>query len=224
MISTIRNTLLAGSAALVLSTGIAAAAPATARADLNVRSGPGTQYPVVGALQSGEPVDVGSCSGSWCQVSFSSGSGFANRSYLALAGGAPSVGVAVAPGYTYDDYPGYAYGDDYDYGYTYGPSVGFYAGSRFHRGWRGHDGWNASHTGNWQGRPGWTGARTGNWQGRTGGGRVGGGAFNQPGRAPQVSAPAGMRGGGAAAGSGFNPGGAAVGAHGTAAQFGSGRR
>src|SRR5260370_32960654 len=96
---TIRTILLASGAALVLSTGIAAAAPATAQADLTVRAGPGPRYPVVGSIQAGEAVDVGNCTGNWCQVSFSGGSGFANRSYLAMAG-RPRVGGARPPGPT----------------------------------------------------------------------------------------------------------------------------
>lgn len=235
MTNAIKKTLLASGAALLLSASVAAAAPATARADLNVRSGPGAQYPVVGSIQTGETVDVGGCTGSWCQVSFSGGSGFANRSYLAMAGGGPGVGVAVAP--VYDDY---AYDDSYDYGYSYGPSVGvgFYGGSRFHH--RRHH-WDGTRTGTWQGRPGgWTGTRTGTWQGRPGAGPA------QPGSvSPQVSSPTGMRGadrgpGGGApapaarpgggggggvqiqgnAATGFTPGGAGVGARGNASQFG----
>jgi uncharacterized protein YraI len=125
---TITKTLLASGAALLLSAGVAAAAPATAQTDLNVRSGPGPRYPVVGSIPAGETVDVGGCTGSWCQVSFSGGSGFTNRRYLAMADGAPSVGVAVAPSYGYEDSPAYATDDYYDYGYSYGPSVGFYGG------------------------------------------------------------------------------------------------
>src|SRR3954471_11750747 len=83
---TIRNTLLASGAALLLSAGAAAAAPATVQSDLNVRSGPGTQYQVVGAVQSGETVDVAGCTGSWCQISFRGGTGYASQSYLAMAG------------------------------------------------------------------------------------------------------------------------------------------
>src|SRR5581483_11919051 len=119
MSKTIRNTLLASGAVLLLSTGIAAAAPATAESDVNVRSGPGPGYPVVGVLRAGETVDVAGCTGSWCRVRAPSGSGFASRNYLALAGGGPSVGVAVTPGYVdggyaYNDYP-YGYDDYYDY-------------------------------------------------------------------------------------------------------------
>lgn len=211
---TIRNTLLAGSA-LLLSAGAAMAAPATAETDLNVRSGPGPEYAVVGTIPGGATVDVGGCTGSWCQVSFSGGEGFASRSYLAMGGAVvgPSVGVAVAPEY-YDYGPDYALGDDYyDYGY-YGPSVGFYAG-----GFRGgHRGWN----GGWRGRSGWTGGnRVGTWQGRGGwsGNRAAniGGSTGTIGGRPSTSARVGMptgggfRSGGAAMGGGRVGGGAAMG-------------
>jgi len=225
---TMKTKLLAASAALLLSTGAALAVPATAETDLNVRSGPGTQHPVIGTLAGGETVDVGSCSGSWCQVRFGGGTGFASQNYLAIGGGAgPGPAVAVAPGYVYD------YDDDYyGYGGGYGPSVGFgiYAspGHRF-GGWRGHRGWRGDRVGTSQGRPGWDRNRGnwqggnrqgGNWQGRGGSPRVGsaggvrgGGMTAAPGSAsPQVSAPAGMSGGGgAAAGAGAAAGGVAAG-------------
>src|ERR1044072_7502039 len=208
---TLRNKLLGAGAALLLSTGAALAVPATAQNDLNVRSGPGTQYPVVGSIQGGETVDVGGCTGSWCQVSFSGGSGYASRSYLAMGGGAPGPAVAAAP-YVYDDGD---YGDYYDYGYAYGPLALIYANPRFrHRhGWNGRPGWNG---GNWAGRPGgWTGRpggnppvaggqnRTGfagppaNWQ-RSGAGIGAGGArMGGGGGQPRVAgSPAGGGGGG----------------------------
>ena len=144
---------------LLLSVGAAAAAPAVSRADLNVRSGPGTGYGVVGVIQAGETVDVGGCQGNWCQVSFDGGTGFANRSYLQMAG-APSAGVVVqAP--VYDPYD-----DDYAYGYGYAPGVSIYAGPRFrHR----HDGWRHGSHGGRDGRRGTRNAG-GNWRGgdRTG--------------------------------------------------------
>jgi len=214
-----KSTLLGAGAALFVSTGAALALPATAETDLNVRSGPGTEFPVVAAIPAGQTVDVGNCAGSWCRVNFAGGAGFASRSYLSMARG---PGVAVAPGYAY--VPGYAYDDDYDaYGYGYGPSFGFYAGPSYRYGWRGRrDGWRSGtarqgrtgtwqgRSGTWQGRSGWSGGRTGNWQrGQAGGNRVGniGGGVARSGSmapgsvSPQVSAPAGM-GGGASAGAG----------------------
>lgn len=212
---TLRTKLLAAGAGLLLSTGAALAVPATAQNDLNVRSGPGTQYPVVGSIQAGETVDAGGCTGSWCRVSFRGGSGYASRNYLAMGGGAPGPAVAAAP-YVYDDggYTDYGYYDD---GYAYGPSAFIYANPRFrHRqGWNGRPGWNG---GNWAGRPGgWPGRGTppvaggqnrsgfagppANWQrqgagfgagGGAGAGRVGvGGGVS----VPTVQAPAGGGGG-----------------------------
>src|SRR4051812_43483621 len=84
---TIRNTLLAGSAMVLLSAGAAAAAPATVQSDLNVRSGPGTRYQVVGTVQSGETVDVAGCTGRWCQISFSGGARPAPPNNPPLGGG-----------------------------------------------------------------------------------------------------------------------------------------
>ena len=55
--------LAATVAALGLSTGIAAAAPAVTETDLNMRSGPGTGYGVVTVIPDGATVDVAGCSG-----------------------------------------------------------------------------------------------------------------------------------------------------------------
>ncbi len=227
MTRSIRNTLLASGATLLLSAGAAAAAPATVQSDLNVRSGPGAQYQVVGTVQGGETVDVAGCTGSWCQISFRGGTGYANQNYLAMAGGGGPGYAAVAPGNAdpgYDDTPGYAYNDDYFD--DYGPSAGFYVSPGFrhhrHHGWNGQ--WNGGNRvggvgGNWQGRPGWSG---GNRVGGVGApaGRVGsmgtgfsrggvGAPTSQPGSVspqmrvggagPQVSAPTGMRAGGVGA-------------------------
>ena len=153
---TLKTKLFGAGAALLLSTGAALAVPATAQTDLNVRSGPGTQYPVVGSIQDGESVDVGRCTGSWCHVSFSGGSGFANRRYLMVGGGAPGPAVVATP-YIYDE-PDYGYGY-YDYGYSYGPSAFIYANPRFrhrHHSWDGRR-WNGGELerrqlGGWRGR------------------------------------------------------------------------
>jgi uncharacterized protein YraI len=223
MTRSIRNTLLASGAALLLSAGAAAAAPATVQSDLNVRSGPGAQYQVVGTVQGGETVDVAGCSGSWCQIRFSGGTGYANQNSLAMAGGGGPGYAAVAPGYAdpgyvYDDTPDYAY-NDYSYD-DYGPGVGFFVSPGFrhhrHHGWNGQ--WNGGNRvgGNWQGRPGWNG---GNRMGGVGApsGRMGnaGTGFSRGGvGSPQMSAPTGMRMGGvgAPAGGGNRGGGGGGGA------------
>jgi uncharacterized protein YraI len=249
MTRTIRNTLLASGAVLLLSAGAAAAAPATVRTDLNVRSGPGTQYQVVGGVQSGETVDVAGCTGSWCQISFSGGTGYASANYLAMAGGGGPGYAAVAPGYAdpgyadpgyvYDDTPGYAY-NDYYYD-DYGPSFGFSVSPRFRHHRHGWDGrWNGGNRvgGNWQGRPGWNGGDrvggvgapagrmgvggVGAPAGRMGMGNVGAG-FNRGGvGSPQMSAPTGMRMGGGVGAPAGGGGGARMGGGGGAHMGGGG--
>ena len=217
--------LLAAASALLLSAGAASAAPAVAEAAVNLRAGPGTQYPVIGSIPSGATVDIAGCTGSWCQVDFAGETGFANRRYLAMAGEAgPAAGVATVPGYVYDDTPAYAYDDSYDYGYAYGPSFGVFVGAgghRFH-----HRGNRDGRIGTWQGRPGWNGTGTGSWQGRTGVTGIPSVNTSPFGGRPSVSAPVGMstgggavfRGGAGAAGGAQVGGGAAF--HGGAAAAG----
>lgn len=233
MTRTLRNTLLASGAALLLSAGAATAAPATVQSDLNVRSGPGTQYQVVGSVQSGETVDVAGCTGRWCQISFSGGTGYANQNYLAMAGGGGPGYAAVAPGYAdpgyvdpgyaYDATPGYAYNDYYYDGY--GPSVGFYVGPGFRHHRHDRDGrWDGGNRvgGNWQGRPGWNGGnRVGGVGAPSGLGNPGAG-FNRGGvGGAQMNAPTGMRmGGGVGAPAG---GGARGGVGGGGGRAGGGR-
>jgi uncharacterized protein YraI len=231
---TIRHALLGGGAALLLSAGAAVAAPAIVQSDLNVRSGPGAQYQVVGTVQSGETVDVAGCTGSWCQISFRGGTGYANQNYLAMAGGGGPGYAAVAPGYDpgyVDEAPDYAYNDGYYDDYSPGVGVFVSPGFRRHRhGWDGRPGWDGGHRvgGNWQGG-------NGNWQGR--GNRVGavGAPTSQPGSVspqvrsggvggPQMSAPTGMRSGGVGApGVGAPGGGARMGGGGGGGGAGGGR-
>src|SRR5665213_1323957 len=74
---------LALAAGLLLgSAGVAAAAPAVVTSDLNMRSGPGTNYGVVDVLPGGSTVDVLSCGGSWCRVASGGAEGYASRNYL----------------------------------------------------------------------------------------------------------------------------------------------
>ena len=151
-----KTKLLGAAAVLLLSVGAAAAAPAVSRADLNVRSGPGTEYGVVGVIQAGETVDVGRLHRAAGARSHSTAAPAMPTAATCRSAGAPSAGVVVqAPVYDPYDY-------DYDYGYSYGPGVSFYAGPRFrhrHDGWRhGWHGWRGRSAGNWQGRGG-------DWQG-----------------------------------------------------------
>jgi uncharacterized protein YraI len=135
-----RTTLLATVSALVLSAGVAAASPAITSSSVNLRAGPGTQYPVITTLPGSAPVDVSGCSGSWCAVSWNGTAGYVSANYLNMAGAPPAV--AAGPGYYYDDEPY----DDY-----VGPSFGYF-GYDSGPSWRHRRG---GHPGNWHGqRPG----------------------------------------------------------------------
>jgi len=143
--------LMTGAGVLALSTGFAAAAPALVQNDLNLRAGPGVEFPVVAAMPAGTTVNVMGCQASWCQVAFGGTAGWANRAFLGLGGGAVAGAVAVAPRYgTYESYGygGYApaygydegtyvsggYGPGYTYGSygtpAYGTTYGYYEGNR----------------------------------------------------------------------------------------------
>ena len=65
---------------------LAAAATATATTDLNIRSGPGPQYPPVDVIPNGNAVSVTGCiQGSrWCQVNYNGRSGWSYAQYLAM--------------------------------------------------------------------------------------------------------------------------------------------
>jgi len=74
-------------AGLALLAGLAGASVAEARnvtptANLNVRSGPGTSYSVLGVLPVGSNVYVGACTDGWCSVKLGGLAGWSNASYL----------------------------------------------------------------------------------------------------------------------------------------------
>lgn len=112
-------TLAAG--ALLLSAGIASAATVTN--DLNLRSGPGTNYRVIDTMPGGAYVDVIGCTGNWCRVSWHGRVGYASASYLGGGGAYAAAPVYVAPP------PVVRFG------------FGFGGGPRWHRGHDRHRGW-----------------------------------------------------------------------------------
>ncbi|WP_052952335.1 SH3 domain-containing protein [Devosia epidermidihirudinis] len=79
---------VAATAALVFLPS-AQAAPGTLTSNVNVRSGPGTNYGVVDTARRGEVVDVQQCQGSWCYITRRNGVGWVSASYLAAQGGQP---------------------------------------------------------------------------------------------------------------------------------------
>jgi hypothetical protein len=64
------------------------AAPGTVTSNVNVRSGPGTSYPVVTAVPSGTQVDVQRCDTGFCYIEGRRVSGWVSAQYLS-AGGRP---------------------------------------------------------------------------------------------------------------------------------------
>jgi uncharacterized protein YraI len=140
---------LAACAALMAGTGIASAATVTN--DLNLRAGPGTNYPVVDTMPAGAHVNIRNCAGSWCRVSFRGERGWASASYLGQGGRSTTVyrtRTYAEPAYDYVE-PGYAYAPGYyDYGsgpYAYSPGIsfgiGFGAGGWHRGGWGHHHRW-----------------------------------------------------------------------------------
>ncbi len=119
--------LLGGVAALVIGAGSAAAATVVASNDLNVRSGPGVQYPVVAVIPQGDSATASNCNGAWCRVDFRGREGWASRSYLGGAGASMAVTTTYgAPDYSPGYGAGYGYGDGYGAGYGYGdPTVAY---------------------------------------------------------------------------------------------------
>ena len=69
-------------AALLIAAGAATAAPGLATTDVNMRQGPGTNFPVVTSIRGGSNVDVRSCNAGWCAARFGPFTGFVNASYL----------------------------------------------------------------------------------------------------------------------------------------------
>ena len=131
------RTLSATLAILAVSGGVAAAqSPVT---NLNMRSGPGTSYQVLGVIPAGAPVAVLGCSGSWCQVNYAGRIGYANGSYL---GGESRAVMAPAAAAAYASSGGYGYGPTFGSGYRRGyAGYGGYAGYDGSAGYDGYSGY-----------------------------------------------------------------------------------
>lgn len=72
---------------LTLGVGQAVAAPpSVATANVNMRAGPGTAYPVVAVVPQGAPVQTFGClaNGSWCDVGYASARGWVSAGYLTM--------------------------------------------------------------------------------------------------------------------------------------------
>lgn len=86
-----------GAAAALMLTGSAyAQSMVTAGTDLNVRSGPGSNHPVVGVIDVNGQATLHGCQegGNWCQVSYQGVDGWAHSRYLSGADASGDVIVA----------------------------------------------------------------------------------------------------------------------------------
>src|SRR5690606_10100826 len=72
--------------AVVVFLPAAQAAPGTITSNVNVRSGPGTNYAVVDTARRGQQVDVQRCDGSWCYISKPGPDGWVSATYLNAGG------------------------------------------------------------------------------------------------------------------------------------------
>src|SRR6185312_15047298 len=117
---TFKSKLLTGAGLLVLSTGFALAAPAVVQESVNLRAGPGVEFPVITAMPEGAPIDVMSCEGTWCRVAFGRTVGFASREFLALGGRRGPGYAAVSEGYEYGYIPSETYSEGVTTGYSRG--------------------------------------------------------------------------------------------------------
>jgi uncharacterized protein YraI len=73
-------------AAVIAAPSMAMALHAVAVTDLNMRAGPGSQYPIVTTIQSNGQVEILGCleQGQWCQVNWQGNQGWAYSEYLAI--------------------------------------------------------------------------------------------------------------------------------------------
>ncbi|MEJ8571431.1 DUF1236 domain-containing protein [Microbaculum marinum] len=107
----LRTTALALGAGLMMSSAALASFNATATTDLNIRSGPGPQYPVVGVIDNNSAATVNGCmqGSKWCQVAYNGTTGWAYSDYLMtnMSGNASPVAQlpasASVPTVSYDD-------------------------------------------------------------------------------------------------------------------------
>ena len=70
----------------------AQAAPGYATSNVNVRSGPGTNFGVVDTLVRGQQVDVQQCQGSWCFVAKPGPDGWVSSNFIQAGSGGGSSG------------------------------------------------------------------------------------------------------------------------------------
>ena len=82
--STLINPCRAAALTLFMLGGIASAqaAAATTTANVNVRSGAGTQFRVIATLAAGTRIDIDNCRAGWCELTTRGRQGFVSQSLL----------------------------------------------------------------------------------------------------------------------------------------------
>jgi uncharacterized protein YraI len=98
--------MLAGAAALLLTTGIAAAATVVADAPLHIRSGPGIEYRVIGVIPDYGAAYSSGCQYGWCRVDYHGRRGWSSSAYLTGTAVAVAPPVYYQPYYAQPYYPG----------------------------------------------------------------------------------------------------------------------
>lgn len=91
---------IAAAGALVALTGAAFADTAvSATTDLNVRAGPGSQYPVIGVLRAGQQATLSDClqNGKWCTIAEADGQGWVYSDYVTGDFGGTRVVLSQRP-------------------------------------------------------------------------------------------------------------------------------
>lgn len=95
-----RSTLMPALGALLASVAVASAeTPVRATTDLNVRAGPGPQYPVIGVIAAGEAAVLSGCVRDtiWCAIDEAGKPGFVHSGYLTADMGGNSIVLAQRP-------------------------------------------------------------------------------------------------------------------------------
>jgi len=113
MLLNIAAGIAAAAAAMAAFVPAAQAAPGVTTANVNLRSGPGTNYAVLDTVLRGTTVDVQRCQGSWCYVEKPGPDGWISASYL-TAGGRPVD--PVRPGLSFGFSIGGPDGPTFDFG------------------------------------------------------------------------------------------------------------
>src|SRR5271154_1511115 len=86
-------------ALMVLSAQCAEAAPALATNNVNMRQGPGTDFPVITTIPGGSTVDITGCRGEWCTVVWHGQSGYSIATSFDHGNGPPpGAGDPPPPG------------------------------------------------------------------------------------------------------------------------------